>query len=60
MVCATMGNIHREQDREPYTPVDFMPYLEKEPEPEPEPEFVPFDPEAHSRLIMAAVFGKTD
>lgn len=64
-ICAVMGNLHRKEGSEPLTPADFIP----------PPEFnedwagaaadgvdtilLP-DPEAQSRLIMAAVFGLTD
>ncbi|WP_305242098.1 DUF4035 domain-containing protein [Sulfuriferula sp.] len=54
LICATLANVNRGKDTEPFNPIDFMPYAERPPAPEP----ILLDPEAQSRLIMSAVFGK--
>lgn len=56
---ALTANIHRERDAKPYAPQDFMPWHEpQQPEADPEPHAL--EPEAHSRLLMAALFKKVD
>jgi len=64
-ICATFANLHRDPKKDPFMPSDFMPHLngdEEETDVEAESDdgavLLP-DPEAHSRLIMAAVFGIT-
>lgn len=34
IVASTVANCNRAKDSEPFTPADFMPYVEREPEPE--------------------------
>jgi hypothetical protein len=55
MIAATLANVHRSKDSEPYHPIDFMLYSTK-----PAQEPILLDPEAQSKLIMAALFGKHD
>lgn len=62
-ICATLANIHRKEDVAPFEAADFMPALHTsapadggEGTDESGALLLP-DPEAHSRLIMQAVFG---
>ncbi|MFA5170426.1 MAG: DUF4035 domain-containing protein [Sulfuriferula sp.] len=55
MIAATIANVNRSKDSEPYHPIDFMPYSKK-----PATEPVLLDPEAQSKLILSALFGKHD
>lgn len=52
MIAATIANVNRKQDSEPFTALDFMPYAKRPPEPAP----ILLDAEAQSQLIMTAVF----
>jgi hypothetical protein len=64
-VCATIANVNlkREKGAKPFGPADFIPSLaepdDEEAEIVDEAVLLP-DPEAHSRLILAAIFGRTD
>jgi len=58
-LLALTANIHRERDAQPFTPQDFMPWVEPQSAQDDAP-IEPFDPEAHSKLLMAALFKKVD
>ena len=62
-ICATLANLQRKEDSPSLKPSDFMPDLSAADdghEDEEEEAQLLDDPEAHSRLIMAAIFGITD
>jgi hypothetical protein len=59
VIASIIANVNRDKDTAPFIPLDFMPFAERATKAEPEPTLLP-DAEAQSRLIMAAVFGKTE
>lgn len=63
-VCATLANVHRQAGVDPFSPADFVPRDIADDDDDVEVDSAGVDdavllpdPEAHSRLIMAAVFG---
>jgi hypothetical protein len=59
IIASIIANVNRRPHTEPFTPLDFMPFAERAAKADPEPTLLP-DAEAQSKLIMAAVFGKTE
>ncbi|MEO6147177.1 MAG: DUF4035 domain-containing protein [Sulfuriferula sp.] len=59
IIASIIANVNRGKNTDPFTVLDFMPFAERPAKAEPEPTLLP-DAEAQSRLIMAAVFGKTE
>ncbi len=61
-ICATLANVHRQDGVDPFSPADFVPRDIGDDDEAPDDDggavLLP-DPESHSRLIMAAVFGVT-
>lgn len=53
-ICATLGNIHRQEDSDPFTATDFMPWWDGHRQTSDEV-LLP-DRDAHSRLLLAALF----
>lgn len=53
-ICATLGNIHRKEESEPFTATDFMPWLDGV-QPTRDEVLLP-DAEAQSRMLLAALF----
>ena len=58
-VAATLANVHRGKDTEAFSAADFMPALRRAMDgyaPPPAP--IELDPEAHSALLDATLFGR--
>lgn len=58
-IAATLANVHRSKDTEPFQASDFFPTLtDAERKPSNEPVLLA-DPEAQAKLIKATLFGQT-
>jgi hypothetical protein len=59
-IAATLANVHRSAEAQPFGPEDFMPALRRAMDgyaPPPPP--IELDPEAHAALLDATLFGHT-